>query len=955
MIERRTEAADQISFGPLRLLLPQKLLFSGDTPVRLGGRALDILIALVERPGETISKADLISRAWPNSFVDEGNLKVHVAALRKAIGDGQGGNRYIANVPGRGYAFVAPVMRSKLDIAAVAVAAPSERGRSLPQPRAQMFGRAETILALVALLQRHRLVTIVGPGGIGKTTVALAVANELVEAFQNDVHFVDLALITDPRLAPNAVAAAFGAPPHPVNPLLGLTSMLRDRRALIVLDNCEHVIEAVAEMTDALFKGAPGAHMLTTSREPLRVDGERVHRLAPLKSPPQFDRLMAAEALAYPAVQLFAERAGSGLESFELNDSNAPIVADICRRLDGIALAIEIVAGRADTFGVRGIAEQLDDKLRLTMRGRRTASSRHQTLNATLDWSFTLLPETERVIFRRLALFAGYFSLESATAVLAGAAFPTSTIVDGVSDLVAKSLVSTSLDGSIALHRLLDTTRAYAVVKLEESGEREAFAARHASHYRDLLERASYGWRRRPAAEWRENHQYLIDNVRAALDWSFSEAGDPSLGVALTVVAVPLWFQSSLTSECRERVSRALSTAPDFRNDVQEMELQAALAWSLMQTRGSVGETRAAWTSVLEIAERRNEVDYRLRAMWGLWAGLLNNSELRAALTLAERFVELAIAAKPADGPVGDRMVGYILHLIGDQARARRHIERMLDNYVAPTVGSEMIRYVFDQRAMSRCFLARILWLQGFPDRAILLVDEEVAAAISKRETLSLCQTLVQGACPLAILVGDLEKLQYFVGLLLHHSTKNALEFWLTWGRCFDGVLDIRRGELSEGLAKLRAALADLRAIDYGVYYIVFLGEYAEALGKAGRAAEALDAIQQALGRCRQNEEGWYLAELLRIEGELLFSSGGEGAIEAAEASFRGAMEVARGQETLSWELRAALSLARIWVIERRRTEALALISPLFGRFTEGFSTADFRASKQIMDDLKAE
>jgi predicted ATPase len=341
-----------------------------------------------------------------------------------------------------------------------------------------------------------------------------------------------------------------------------------------------------------------------------------------------------------------------------------------------------------------------------------------------------------------------------------------------------------------------------------------------------------------------------------------------------------------------------------------------------------------------------------LRAIWGLWAGLLNNSELRAALTRAETFAEIATRAKPADRPVGDRMIGYILHLMGDQTGARRHIERMLDQYVEPVVGAEIIRFVFDQRATARCFLARILWLQGHADQAMRIVDEIVDTAVAANDTLSLCQALVQAGCPLAILVGDLDKIERFVRLLLDHSTRNSLEFWQVWGRCFEGVLVVKRGESEKGAAMLGAALAELRAIDYGVYYVVFLGEYAEALGRIGKVADGLLAIKEAIKRCERNEEKWFLAELLRIEAELTLLKGGKAAAAAAERRLSRAIEIAREQQTIAWELRTATSLARLWKNEGRTVDARGLVASIHARFSEGLSTADERVAMRLIEDL---
>jgi predicted ATPase len=727
---------------------------------------------------------------------------------------------------------------------------------------------------------------------------------------------------------------------------------LRERQCLIVLDSCEHVIEAAAALAEEIFTDARSAHILATSREPLSAEGERVHRLAPLSIPPATAELTAAEAMAYPAVQLFVERAAASLDAFELSDADAPVVADLCRRLDGIALAIEIAAGRVDAFGVAGLAARLDDRFRLLMRGRRTALPRHQTLNTTLGWSYALLPESERVVLRRLAVFAGVFTMESASTVLAGQDATASDIVEHIANLVAKSLVAAGVDGDFARYRLLDTTRAYAFARLEESGERQLFARRHAQHYHNLSVIAEGEWHSRRANEWLEDHRHLIDNVRAALEWAFAPSGDAGLGVALTVAALPLWFQLSLMNECCERVQRALASPSTSRDAASEMRLNAALASSLMQTRGSVAETREAWLRTLELSEALDDADYQLRALWGLWAGRLNNSEFRAALALAERFADLAASrGDEADQLVGDRMIGYILHLLGDQARARRHIERMLSRYMVPVIGAQVIRYVFDQQATARCFLARILWLQGFPDQAMRLVESIVEGAMSSKDMLSLCQVLVQAACPVSLLVGDTDEVARFVGMLLDGASRHGLDFWSSWGRCFNGVLTNRRGDVA-GLSLLTAALGELRDIQYGVYYIVFLGEFAVASGRAGQIVEGLGAIEEALARSERNEERWYVAELLRIKGELLLLRPDDDSAAKAEALFMESLDWAQRQQTPSWELRTATSLARLWLGQNQSARARDLLAPIFAHFTEGFNTADLRAARQLLNEL---
>jgi predicted ATPase/DNA-binding winged helix-turn-helix (wHTH) protein len=942
-----------IVFGSFRLFPQKQVLLNGDATVRLGSRAREILVALLERPGQVLSKEELLARVWPNTFVEEGNLKVHVAALRRALGDGQAGNRFIVNVPGRGYSFVAPVVSSQASGPETKLEPRVERLHGLPPPLERMVGRANVVVSLGSRLLRHRFVTIVGTGGIGKTTVALAVANELAPKYAGGVYYVDLAPLADPHLMLNATATVLGVTVRSDRAIPTLLAFLRDKQALLVFDNCEHVIDTAAPLLEEVYRNARQISILATSREPLRVEGERVHRLAPLAHPPELLGLTAAKALTFPAVQLFVDCASASLDGFELTDADAPVVAEICRRLDGIALAIEIAAARADAFGIAELAVRLDDRFRLEMRGRRTALTRHQTLRTALDWSYALLPELERVVLRRLSVFAGIFTMESASVILTQNSLSSASAVDCVANLIAKSLVSAEFDTGSARYRLLDTTRAYSRDKLFESGEADAFGRIHAEHYLDLLEKAGGKWGEQNANDWLAEHRHLLDNVRAALDWAFSSNGDSALGVALTVAAIPLLYQLSLTGELCERVQKSLDNFVKDGHARHQMVLQSALASSLMQTRGSIAPTTAAWKATLELAERLGDTDYQLRALWGLWAGLLNKSEFRPALTLAERFYEIARSSDyESDLSVGDRMVGYILHLLGDQETARRRIERMLNHYEAPVIGSHIIRFVFDQRATSRCFLSRILWLQGYPDQATSLVEDIIDTSRSADDVLSLCQVLVQAACPVSLFVGDLAALAHFVEMLIDSAERNALEFWQTWGRCFKGVLLIRRGHAHVGLTLLRAALADLREIEYGVYYIVFLGEFAEASGRAGNFAQALTAIDEALARSLRNDEHWYAPELLRIRGDLVQRRRGPNAAAEAEKILKESLAISQSQKTTSWELRTALTLSRLWRDEQRGAEAYALLAPIYAKFTEGFGTQDLRSAKQLLDEL---
>jgi predicted ATPase/DNA-binding winged helix-turn-helix (wHTH) protein len=939
------------SFGPFRLLPTQQLLLEADRPVRLGSRALDILVMLVERAGELVSKDELVARVWPDTHVEEGNLRVHVAAVRRALGDGHAGNRFVANVPGRGYCFVAPVALTRGQTDTELPSAKVLPAHNLRSPLTRMVGRGAIVRSLMAQLPQRRFITIVGPGGIGKTTVALAVAEGLVVAYHHGVRLVDLAPVGDPDLVPSALAAVLGLEVRSDNPVPGVVAFLADKRMLLVLDNCEHVIEAVAALVADVRKAAPGVHILATSREPLRVEGERLHRLPPLSVPAGSTGLTAAEALGFPAVQLFVERAAAILDGFELSDADAPLVAEICRRLDGIALAIELAAGRVEAFGVSGLAALLDDRLRLLRGGRRSALPRHQAMSAVLDWSYQLLPERERTILRRLAVFAGDFLLESAAAVAGGVDIAAPEVVDAVANLVAKSLISADVGGPTVRYRLLDTTRAYALQKLRESCELEGLTRRHAEHYRELLERAEAEWPTEVTTEWLAAYAFQIDNVRAALDWAFSPAGDVEIGIALTLAAVPLWFQLSLINECRAGVERALETldAGSGRGGRREMQLYAALGWSQMYTTGSMRETGAGWATALELAEAQGDTDYQLRALWGLWAGRINNAEFRPALELAQRFHGLAVrTADPADLDVGDRMLAASLHFLGDQSAARRHIERMLARYVAPLNRSHIVRFQFDQRVTARITLARVLWLQGLPDQAMRCVESTIEHARSIDHVLSLCNALAQAACPVALLAGDLAAADRFTAMLLEHTRTHALDLWDAYGRLFRGELLVGRGEVDGGLRLIRGAVGELGDARFNQYRTAFLSTLAQGLAAAGQLGEASAAIEEALAQSERAGERWCVAELLRIRGELAVRQGRS----AGEQDVRSSLETAHAQGALSWELRTATSLARLQRSRDHIAEARHLLAAVYSRFTEGFGTADLRAAQLLLQGL---
>src|SRR6266513_4351431 len=476
----------KLRFGPFELSICERVLRRDGQVLPLGDRALDILTYRADRPGEVIAKQELIDHVWSDVTVEEGSLRVHVAAIRKALGDGQFGNRYIANIKGRGYSFVGTVVpltgntESRNDKF-------RHQGR-LPVRPIMMIGRETVVSEVGDKLRDERFVTLLGPGGIGKTTIALGVGRAVAEEFGGKVHFVDLESLTDPRHVAGAVATSLGLALKSKDPGLELVDLVRSRKLLVILDSCEHVIEAVALVAEQLYRETEQVYLLTTSRESLKVEGEHCYRVLPLDYPPDGSEQTANAVLRYPAAQLFVQRVAARAGSFALTDEEAPFVAEMCRKLDGLPLAIELAAGQVAALGIRNTAARLVSRLELLRLSHRTAVPRHRSLKAALDWSYNLLSDGEKVVFRRIAPFVGHFTLEGARYVAGELGAGTGEIFDAIAGLVEKSLITTRIDEAQAQYRLLDMTRAYALGKLVEHAEVDPISLQHTEYVIEQLE-----------------------------------------------------------------------------------------------------------------------------------------------------------------------------------------------------------------------------------------------------------------------------------------------------------------------------------------------------------------------------------------------------------------------------------------------------------------------------------
>jgi predicted ATPase/DNA-binding winged helix-turn-helix (wHTH) protein len=939
-------------FGPFRLFPAQRRLEKDGKPLRLGGRALDILTVLAERAGEVVSNRALLESVWQDVTVEESSLRFHIKNLRKTLGDSQSGTRYVSNVPGRGYCFVAPTTRSSARDSSGDQ--PAARRYALPRFGTRLIGRESVIDALVPQLAERGPLTIVGPGGIGKSTVALALAHARQADYQHGVCFVDLAPLTDPALVLAVVAAALELPLPSGDPSAALIGFLRDKQILLVLDSCEHVVDSVAILSDVVLDGAPSVHILATSREPLRTQGEHVHRLAPLELPPETTHITSQEALSFSAIQLFVARASKALAGFGLTDANTEAVVDICRKLDGMPLAIELATSRIDVLGVSGLLTRLGDRLRLLSHGQRTARSRHRTLHATLAWTYDFLEPDEQVVLRRLALFTGAFGLKAAQSVVAFDGLPPSEVIDHISNLATKSLVVATVDDSGAIYRLLDTTRAFASEKLVAAGEVDRVARQHVAWVLEALSSAEREIGTASATTLLNDHRRLIGDVRSALDWAFSPDGNSMMGAALVDSSISLWLRLSLVSECRRWVEHALACCVGMEPSLR-MRLMAARAIVLLYTsRGKIpAEMQEAWTGVLDIARQLDDVPYSLRALWGLWAYEQNVGRMPEALNLARRFCDLAMrSSNPADLATGDRILGVTLHYLGDRAGAETYFERSLARLDSTGHGSHAIHFQYNQSLAARAYMPKSLWLRGLPDAALRAARSVVDDAVAMGHALSLCLVLMLAACPVALLIGDIEAAKRFVDMLLRTSTAHAVDLWHAEGSCFSGALLVRGGKPHQGRDLLIRAMNGPPYMWPNVHRVEMLIELARAFAGTGDFQQGIDALDEALADSARREERWCMAELLRMKAEMLLGMDASGPESYAEELLEQSLDWARRQGALSWELRAASSLARLRLRQGKAREGRACLEPVYARFTEGFDTADLAAARHLLNGL---
>ena len=917
---------ENFPIGPFVLSGPPHALHFGARRVELGETALALLAAIVR--GADGAPA---SQLWPlvsaEPAIDEERLCDLVGDINTALGR-HSPSWFVAWYPDDAtprFALVDGTRRTR------AVAA-------LPAARTDIIGRDEAVARIAAQLQAHRFVTLLGAGGMGKTTVALAAAHQVVDAFPDGVHVVDLAPIVDAGLVAQRVATVVGCVTMGVDALNVLRHWARGRRALVLLDSCEHVVDTASCVAEALLGAGPGIAVLATSREPLRAAGEWLHRLAPMRLPQPGESVSAGQVGEFSAMRLFVERASASDAGFSLREADVPLLVSLCTRLDGVPLAIEIVAARVDSLGLAGLASQLETLLLRLPARRRGAPARHTTLAALLDWSFRLLSPAEQQVLRRLSVFRNGFVDAAAVEVVADATLPAGLVQEALLDLVAKSLVAPARGGDQDRRRLLDTTRVYAAGKLAEADETDAVRRRHAGWVASALAEAERAWNRMTRPQWVARYAPLIDDVRAALDWAFAPGGDLALGVELTINGFALGRQMLLVDEFTRRVVLAidrLSSEETTGVDPSSPRMRLNLLIACLGSGG--GERLLALAPTLERVVTSPadaaEAVTRFSAINAMWGMSVSRGDFIEGGRWADRLVAQASAGEdPVASLVAHRIQAQTRHFNGHHAQASELARRVLAESwrTIPLIYNPS---PIELRVSMRVVLARTSWMRGFPDRAAAMAHEAMEQARSD-SPLAECQVLVMGAMAVSLWNGRIDLAREQAAQLVDVETLLGFDHWLVWAR---GMREAVALKSAAGAPPASDAFVDVAEPLLGDQLVTFDDRW---------------LTPRCIERAASGKVGWCVPETLRCEAERLLRGTSPDRAARGEALLQRSLAVAREHGAVAWELRTATSLARLRAAHARDADARALLAPVYERFTEGFETQDLRAAWQLLEAL---
>jgi predicted ATPase len=713
------------------------------------------------------------------------------------------------------------------------------------------------------------------------------------------------------------------------------------------------VIETVALLAELLYQETEQVYLLATSRELLKVEGEHCCRVLPLDFPPDGSEQTANAVLRYPAVQLFVRRVAARAGSVVLTDEEAPFVAEMCRKLDGMPLAIELAAGQVAALGLKNTVARLVSRLELLRLSHRTAVPRHRTLKATLDWSYNLLSDGERIVLRRIAPFVGHFTLEGARYVAGELGVGTGEICDAVAGLVEKSLIATRIDETHAQYRLLDTTRAYALEKLEEHAEIEVVFRRYAEYVAEYLESQKEVLSALPGAERVSAYSDQLSNVRAALEWSFGPHGDDETATRLAATSAQVPLELSLLIECQAWAERAMARLGNpYRNSRRAMEISASLSLALMHTEGNDQRVQTAFASALEIAIDQGDLAYELRILSGLFMYSHWIMDIRGATNIAVRSKKLALkTGDPDNMALAEAMLAASDHLLGNHLAAQLHCESGL-RYLASGPRFRTEQYLFHYTSFLLVGMARSLLYRGLLDQSLDYAKRAGEEGKKSGHPATFCRSLAL-VLPVFLTMADLKQSDQYIGELSNLSAAHSLIPYSAIATGLRGQWLLLQNNRIDGIQLLKRALKELHAQRHEMLNMDFTCDLAAALVDLGEHEQALTLTVNAIGQQQRAGKFLHMPALFRMKGIILASRSGDDYFEAEE-SLLSAIDWAKRQSATLFELKAATDLAELLLKQYRMPEAYKHLSAALDRTPAGMVFPDHTRALQILTQLQS-
>lgn len=937
------EPGNVVEFGPFRLHGDHRRLFCGIEEVQLGGRAMEMLVTLARNKGEVVSKEELYNAAWPGIFVHEANLKVTIASLRRSLREYSPSEDYIRTFVGRGYWLGDQVSDGNTPrIANLPIAANSQ----VPELRT-VVGRDAEIAELRNRIAANRLTTVVGSGGIGKTTVAVATVQLLEDDEGGLFTFIDLSRTTSEEFVIPSVAAALGISSVSQDRLEAISSILARRKALLLLDTCEHVLNAVAHLCDVVLANTSDVRIVATSRQALRAKREEVFWLAPLEVPPPGRSYTAEQVLQYSAPQLLVERA-SEKGKFSIEDDDAFAVAEICRRLDGSPLAIELVSFRLMSRRASDVLAELDDRF-TTLVGRDPEGPlRQQSLLATLEWSYALLTTSEAAVLRAVSVFIGTFDMDSVLSIVVHHELDPTVVFDAVAGLRAKSMLSVEQVAGGMQYRLLDSTRAFAGDLLEASGELAAVSGAYAHLVLSILARANADQATLTARQWHAAYANRADDLRKAVNWTLHLRGDVLLGIQLVASGLPLWHELSLSEEARRNCEQALQEFDRTGCDDTALKLKLLVGLAAVSSYISADAGKAVETfeTAIRLSRQIGDTNAECRALGALARFHLLPGQQTAAQNTLEELKLVATETNNRSALWEYEQLFTEMEIIRCQypaAIARMEkLSRALKNVADGTAS----RFDLDPKIRTETILGALEWLGSLnPGAGLSRIRLSANAALEAGHGWTLIYCYTHGVLFVLSECGEYDHGRHYAAQLKDTIYRHGMPAWIPVANCYAEALEVLSGDrrdpdgLMSAFDELRTGL---RQIGRHVYYALLI----RALYEIGHVAEAVRILDYLFEIGPQRS---MVPELLRLRA---VNERWSGRHEEAVSTLQQSLQAADENGAWAWRLRSATDLAHFLRDQLRLNDAKRVLEPVYSQFKGGFDTPDLQRARNLLTEL---